>query len=130
MQGATFFHDPQPRRRPMKFSNKLVLGLAVIAFLALGVVALAARNQPPVQDPVVGGGDGDPIILKGGSLTLQCPKSEMCMMYNLVNKNFEHKDKTKKVSKIVVKDEAGAVIFSASSPSFPNGKPSIEIYYK
>ena len=111
----------------MKLSNKLMLGLAMIAFLALGVVALAARNQPPVQEPPA---DGDPIILKGGSLTLECPKAEMCMMYNLVTKKFEHKDKTKKVSKIVVKDEAGAVIYSASSPSFPNGRPSIEIYYK
>ena len=111
----------------MKLSNKLVLGLAVIAFLAFGVAALAARNQPPVQEPPA---DGDPIILKGGSLTLECPKAEMCMVYNLVYKKFEHKDKAKKVAKIIVKDESGAVIFSASSPSFPNGRPSIEIYYK
>jgi hypothetical protein len=111
----------------MKLSNKLVLVLAVIAFLAFGMAALAARNQPQLQEAPA---DGDPIILKGGSLTLECPKAEMCMVYNLVSKKFEHKDKLKKVAKIVVKDESGNVIFSASSPSFPNGKPSVEIFYK
>lgn len=111
----------------MKFSNKLLLGLAVIGILAFGVAALAARNQLPVQEAP---SDGDPIILKGGSLTLNCPKDEMCMVYNLLTKKFEHKDKGKKLSKIVVKDESGNVIFSASTPSFPNGKPSIEIFYK
>ncbi|MDX6613145.1 MAG: hypothetical protein QOD75_2331 [Blastocatellia bacterium] len=112
----------------MKLSSKVMLGVAMTCFLALGVLALSARTQPRVQEAP--SGDGDPIILKGGSLTLQCPKGELCMIYNPTTMKFEHKDKLKKVAKIVVKDESGNVLFSATSPSFPNGKPSVEIFYK
>ena len=43
---------------------------------------------------------------------------------------YEHKDKHKKIAKIVVKDESDKELFSSDSANFPNGKPSIEIYMK
>jgi hypothetical protein len=111
----------------MKLSSKVILGIAMATFLSLGVLALSARSKPQVQEAP---SDGDPIILKGGSLTLQCPKGEICMIFNPTTMKFEHKDKLKKIAKIVVKDESGYVLFSATSVSFPNGKPSVEITYK
>jgi len=113
----------------MRISNKVVLGVAIIAVLACSVLALTARSLPP-QPQLVTAGDGDPIILKGGSLTIQCPLNEQCFNFNTSTKKFEHKTPSKKIAKIVVKDEAGNVLFSATSPSFPNGRPSVEITYK
>jgi len=49
--------------------------------------------------------DGDPIILKGGSLTIQFPANQESLDFNAATKKYEHKDKYKKIAKIVVKDE-------------------------
>lgn len=72
--------------------------------------------------------DGDPIILKGGSLTIQFPSNQDSLDFNAATKKYEHKDKHKKIAKIVVKDESGRELYSSDSANFPNGKPSIEIY--
>lgn len=72
--------------------------------------------------------DGDPIILKGGSLTIQFPSNQESLDFNTAIKAYEHKDKHRKIAKIVVKDENGRELFSSDSSKFPNGKPSIEIY--
>ena len=114
----------------MRISNKVVFGVAIVAVLACSVLVLTARNMPPQPPQTITVGDGDPIILKGGSLTIQCPLYEQCFTFNATTKKFEHKSSSKKIAKIVVKDEAGEVLFSATSPSFPNGKPSVEITYK
>ena len=113
----------------MRISNKVVFGVAIIAVVTCSVLALTARSVPP-QPQLIAAGDGDPIILKGGSLTIQCPLNEQCFNFNTATKKFEHKTSSKKIARIVVKDEAGGVLFSATTPSFPNGKPSVEIFYK
>ncbi len=74
--------------------------------------------------------DGDPIILKGGSLTIQFPANQESLDFNAATKTYEHKEKHKKIAKIVVKDESGNELFSSDSANFPNGKPSIEIFMK
>ena len=74
--------------------------------------------------------EGDPIILKGGSLTIQCPKDENCLRFNTATKKLEHKESTKKIQRIIIKDESGNVIANVSKVNFPNGKPTVEIYYK
>jgi hypothetical protein len=97
--------------------------------LALGVLALSTRSaSTQLQElPLL---DGDPIILKGGSLTVQCPKYENCLPFNTVTKKHEHKEPNKKVQRIIIKDESGNIVANVSKVNFPNGKPTIEIYYK
>ncbi|MEO8434514.1 MAG: hypothetical protein ABI596_06435 [Pyrinomonadaceae bacterium] len=116
----------------MRLSRKLVIGIAVTVILAVGVLTLTARSastfaqlQEPLQML-----DGDPIILKGGSLTLECPKKDDCMAFNSAIKKHELKDKNKKVQRIIVRDEYGAILYNGSKVNFPNGKPTIEIYVK
>ncbi len=112
-----------------------LIALATILVLALGVLALVNRST---QTPEVPPGD-DIIIIKGGSLTIQCPGYVDCLeagdgkgKYAHKSNKEEVKDKTKakKIRLIVVKDEAGNVLGSFSSVNFPNGKPAIEITYK
>ena len=105
----------------MHHLRKLVIVGATIFVLALGVFALVKSPVPQ---------SGDVIIIKGGSLTIQCPLNDQCFNFNATAKKFEHKDKNKKVMQIVVKDESDKVIADLGSASFPNGKPSIEVHYK
>jgi len=113
----------------MRLSSKVMLGVALIVGLAFSVLAFTAGSAAtsPQEIPLL---DGDPIILKGGSLTIQCPKYENCLPYNTVTKKHEHKEPAKKIQRIIIKDESGAVIANVSKVNFPNGKPTIEIYYK
>ena len=114
----------------MRFSSKLVLGMAMTVVLAFGLLTLtvpSASTQLQQPLPVL---DGDPIILKGGSLTIQCQLNDNCLPFDAVTKKHEHKDKYKKIQRIIIKDESGNVLANVSKVNFPNGKPTIEIYYK
>ncbi len=104
-------------------SHMRILTIAIAICLgALGVFAFTGKSTAPQGSDV--------IIIKGGSLTVQCPTNDQCLSFNTTTMKFEHKDKTKKVIEIVVKDESGKVIGDFSSVNFPNGKPSIEVTYK
>ncbi len=109
----------------MRSLRLLIIALAVIFLLAF--VASALINRPAVAP------SDDVIIIKGGSLTIQCPGESDCLTASGKGK-YEHKDnkepKSKKVQLIVVKDEDGNVLGSFSKANFPNGKPSVEITYK
>jgi hypothetical protein len=101
--------------------------IALVAILMLALVVAASFVEPSVP------GD-DVIIIKGGSLIIQCPKNVDCFEAS-GNGKYDHKEnkdpsKHKKVQLIEVKDESGKVIGSFSSVNFPNGKPTIEITYK
>ena len=104
--------------------TKATVALATLVALSLCVFALAAKNTSSSEPQ-----DG-PIIIKGGSLTIQCSLNDQCFTFNTSTQKFEHKDKLKKVTQIIVKDESGKVIADLGSVNFPNGKPSVEIFYK
>ena len=115
----------------MHYTRLLIIAAATIFVLALGAFAVVKReaNQP----------GGDPIIIKGGSLTIECPKNdvagEQCIPFDTTTKKYGHKDKNRKVMKIVVKDSSDAILFDSTDPSHGGGAalgttPSIEIYYK
>ena len=103
-----------------------IVAATMIIILALGVFAL-------VENRTTSG--GDVIIIKGGSLTIQCPDNIDCLEAKGDGK-YDHKDnkdttKDKKITEIVVKDDDGKVLGTFTrSEKFPNGKPSIEITYK
>lgn len=114
----------------MRLASKLMLSVALlvgVAFIVLALSAGSATSAQQLEPPLL---DGDPIILKGGSLTIQCPKYENCLPFNTVTKKLEHKEPTKKIQRIIIKDESGNVIANVSKVNFPNGRPTVEIYYK
>jgi hypothetical protein len=96
----------------------LLFALACICLLALGVFALA--SDPALASP--------PIIIKGGSLIFDCGDGKDCLDSS-GNGQHSHKNKNGKIHQIVVKDEDGNVLGTFDQKAFPNGKPSIEIYY-
>jgi hypothetical protein len=121
---------PLKKERTMHYTRLLVIVIATILALALGVFALVRHNTPQT---------GDPIIIKGGSLTIQCPASDtasgpQCFAFDTATGAYGHKNKTKKIDQIVVKDSTGAVLFDSSDPkhcgSALGQKPEIDILYK
>lgn len=102
----------------------VIIALATMLVLAFAVFAFVTQAPP---------GD-DVIIIKGGSLTVQCSNTNNanldCLSYDATAKVYKHKKAASKVEKIVVKDENGEVLGSFSKVNFPNGKPSVEITYR
>jgi len=102
----------------------VVIALAGVCALTFGVLALAHRTA----DPTPWG--GPVIIIKGGSLSIECPGGEDCLT-SAGKGVYKHKNAAGKVTQIVVKDESGNVLGTFNGkPDFPNGKPSIEITYQ
>ena len=102
--------------------------VATISVLALGVFALA-RKDPAAIHPQ----GGDVIIIKGGSLSIQCPDpaNPECFAFDAASKKYNHKGDAKmKVTQVVVKDSKGVEVFNSDqSKSFGN-TPEIDITYK
>ena len=108
----------------MRQLRLLIIAMASICVLALGVFALVNRPTTP--------GGGDDIIIKGGSLEIQCGANlgTDCLGSNDNTGKYKAKQATKHVTKVVVQDSSGVVVFDSSSlPSFGN-KPEITITYK
>lgn len=108
----------------MRQLRLLIIALASICILALGVFALVNRPASP--------GGGDDIIIKGGSLEIQCGANlgTDCLGVNDNTGKYKAKQSTKHISKVVVKDSNGATVFDSSVlPTFGN-KPEIDITYK
>lgn len=108
----------------MKKVRLIVIAMAAVCALALAAFALARRAAEPAPST------GPVIIIKGGSLSIECPYGEDCL--TPAGKGvYNHKNAKGKITQIVVKDESGKVLGTFDSqPDFPNGKPSIEITYK
>jgi hypothetical protein len=107
----------------MRQLRLLVIAIATICVLALGVFALVNRSAPA---------GGDDIIIKGGSLEIQCGANlgTDCLGSNDNTGKYKAKQSTKHISKVVVKDSNGMTVFDSSAlPTFGN-KPEIDITYK
>lgn len=101
--------------------------LAAICMLALGAYALANR---PALIP------GDDIIIKGGSLEIQCGSNHGidCFGTHDANGKYKHKKTGNHITKIVVKDSSNTILFDSSDPQHCGGsalgnKPEITISY-
>lgn len=104
----------------------LIIAIAAICVLALGAFALVSRPEPPLP------GD-DVIIIKGGSLEIQCGKNHGndCLGANDNKGKYKHKKGDGKIEEIVVKDSYDKTLKTFTrATDFPDGKPSIEITYK
>jgi hypothetical protein len=107
----------------MRQLRLLIIAIATICVLALGVSALV--NQ-------MGMTPGDDIIIKGGSLEIQCGANQGadCLGTNDNVGKYRHKQSGKHITKVVVKDSSGVKVFDSSVlPTFGT-KPEIDITYK
>ena len=101
----------------------LIIAIATICVLALGVFALVNQTMPA---------GGDDIIIKGGSLEIQCGANQGsdCLGTNDNVGKYKHKQSGKHITKVTVKDSNGLTVFDSSAlPTFGN-KPEIDITYK
>lgn len=111
----------------MRNLRLLIISMATIFVLTLGAFAFVER--PATQGPAPA---DDDIIIKGGSLEIQCGKNHYadCLGTNDNTGKYKHKQSAKHITKVVVKDSNGVMLFDSSTlPTFGN-KPEISITYK
>lgn len=109
----------------MRKLRLLILAIAAICVMALGAFALI--NRPQMSAPA-----DDDIIIKGGSLEIDCGKNQGndCFGDNTPGKGKpKHKNQGKHITRIVVRRTDSVVVFD--SDLTPVGaKPEIGITYK
>jgi hypothetical protein len=106
----------------MRHSRLLIIAIATICVLALGAFALV--NRPAALVP------GDDIIIKGGSLEIQCGTNHGadCLGTNDNTGKYKHKQSNKHIMQVVVQDSAGGQL---SNNNFDKDhQPTIVITYK
>jgi hypothetical protein len=114
----------------MRHLRLLIIAIATICVLALGTFALV--NRPAVPP------GGDDIIIKGGSLEIQCGsnhKTDNAGCLNLddgLTGKFKHKQSGKHITQIVVRNSQNITLFDSSlnANSALGDKPEIAITYK
>jgi hypothetical protein len=105
----------------MHYIRQVTIVVATICVLALGVFAL-------VKSPAAQG--GDVIIIKGGSLEIQCGVNHgnNCLGSSDGKGKYKHQKGTAHIMEIVVKNSAGETVYSG--PFNATNQPQIEITYK
>ena len=112
------------RRKTMRHLRLLIIAVAAVGVLALGVFAFA--NRPVVLAPA-----DDDIIIKGGSLEIQCGKNHNtdCLGTNDNMGKYKHKQSGKHITKILIRRSDGVVVFNSDITPVSQ-KPEIFITYK
>lgn len=113
----------------MNHLRLLIIAIATICVLALGVFALV--KSPGSANPV----GGDDIIIKGGSLDIQCGANHKdkdapdnaCLGVADAAGKYTHKQKDKHITNIEIKDVAGK---EYNKPFDKDHQPTIVITYK
>jgi hypothetical protein len=101
----------------------LIIALATICVLALGAFALV--NRPAVPAP----GDDD-IIIKGGSLDIECGKNQGDDCFGGTGTKPKHKKPGKIVRVVVMKSTGETLGTFTKKNDFKDGKPVIVITYR
>lgn len=107
----------------------LIIAIAAICVLALAAFALVSRPAVPPPPPA-----DDEIIIKGGSLDIDCGKNHGadCMGGNDNKSKPKHK-KGGKIVRIQIQQEDGTPLSNGTftkKKDFPEGKPRIVITYR
>lgn len=109
----------------MRQLRLLVIAAAAICVLALGVFALV--NQGPLEE-----GGGDVIIIKGGSLEIQCGKDlgyECLGSPDKKTGKYKALKQSAHITNITVRNVANANQIYYSADFDPTNPPQIEITY-
>lgn len=108
----------------MNHLRLLIIAIATICVLALGVFALV--NPSGSVYPT----GGDDIIIKGGSLDIQCGANHGndCLGTNDNTGHYKHKQNTKHITQIAVMSNTNSVLYSSAFDK--DHQPSIAITYK
>jgi len=108
----------------MRHIRFLIVAVAASSLLALGIFALANRPVQPVPAD-------DDIVIKGGSLEIQCGKNHNtdCLGTNDNTGKYRHKQTGKHVTKIIIRRSDGTEVFNSDNTPVGN-KPEIAITYK
>ena len=107
----------------MRSIRMLIITLAIICVMTLGAIAFVSISA---TDP-----GADDIIIKGGSLEIQCGANHNpdCLGTNDTYGKYKHKQSAKHITKIIIKRSDGTEVFN--SDLTPVGsKPEIDITYK
>ena len=107
----------------MRQLRLLIISIATICVFALAAFALV--NRPPVSDP------GDDIIIKGGSLEIDCGKNHGndCLgTPDVTTGKYKHKQSGKHIMQVVVRDSGGGQL--ANNNFDKDHQPTITITYK
>ena len=109
----------------MRDLRLLIIAIAAICVMALGAFALVSRPAAPLVP------GADDIIIKGGSLEIQCGRNHNtdCLGVNDNTGTYKHKQGGKHITKIVIKRTDGAEVFNSDLTPVGN-KPEIDITYK
>jgi hypothetical protein len=116
----------------MRHLRLLIIAVAGIFVLALAVSALVNKPEPPL-------GADDEIIIKGGSMEIQCGKNHKtdnagCLgLDDGPTGKFKHKQDNKQITRIVVRSSPTTVLFDSNDPPVNNNlgrNPEIAIEYK
>ena len=107
----------------MRHLRLLIIALATICVLALGAFALVSRPASPAA--------GDDIIIKGGSLEIQCGSNQGndCLGVNDNTGKYKHKQGGKHITRIVIRRSDDTMVFDSELTPVGN-KPEIVITYK
>jgi hypothetical protein len=102
----------------------LIIALAAICVLALGAFALVNHPSPPAP------GDDD-IIIKGGSLEIDCGKNHGNDCFGGTGSKPKHKKPSGKIVKIAVMQSDGTILKTLTKKDdFRDGKPIVVITYR
>jgi len=108
--------------------RKLILvRIAVATLCALTLAALAVAHR------VVRAPSDDVIIIKGGSMTVQCPPTQdkACLgVADPATGKYTAKAAANHITKVVVKNSNGDVVFDSDTLKAFGNKPEIDITYK
>ena len=109
----------------MSSAATFVLAVTALSVLALGVFALANRSVVPVPAD-------DDIIIKGGSLEIQCGKNHNtdCLGTNDNTGKYKHKQSGKHVTRIIIRRSPDGIVVFNSEITPVGNKPEIAITYK
>ncbi|MGH9874776.1 MAG: hypothetical protein ACRD9S_20165 [Pyrinomonadaceae bacterium] len=115
----------------MRHLRWLIIAATTLCVMALGAFALANRPVPPAPAD-------DDIIIKGGSLEIQCGPNHKtdnagCLaLDDGVTGKFKHKQ-NKHITQIVVRNSQNVVVFDSNNLNANTSlgaKPEIAITYK
>jgi hypothetical protein len=108
----------------MRSLRMLITTVAIICVMSLGAIAFVSISAAPAAG-------ADDIIIKGGSLEIQCGANHNpdCLGTNDSVGKYKHKQSAKHITKIIIKRSDGVEVFN--SDTTPVGvKPEIDITYK